>query len=476
MSPRSLALGAMATLSLGVPFLLISVAQEAMATPVMAAGRMVVAACTLWAVAVARGRAHSVGTELIGLARLRPVSAAVVALTATVAPNLLLGAAEQHVPTGATAVVVATTPVWIAAGAVLTRSGERVASWQWVALAAAVAGTGLAVGAATPETAWGWLLLPLAAALSYAVSSLVLRRRLPGASPLAVALAETVAGSLVLVPFAAVFPGALRWDAGAWAAVAVLGAGCSGLGWLANTALIQRAGAARASVVSYTAVVVSVMLGVIVRGEPFTPRVLAGIAVLIVSVTLFTAGSHVRLPLTRKARRMLELCILGFLADSPMHAYDLRRRISALTGHVRKVSDGALTPALRRLEGKGLIRRGEAQPGSGGPPRHVFELTAAGHEDLLRRLTAPADIEISDRSRYFTILAFLHHVPSPGDRRRVLERRLAFLDEPACGFFVPEDRPPAGPATSYRDGMRSMAAVISAAERDWLHAALAEAS
>lgn len=46
---------------------------------------------------------------------------------------------------------------------------------------------------------------------------------------------------------------------------------------------------------------------------------------------------------------MLTLCILGFLAEEPLHAYELRARISGLTGHVRPVSDGALYPALNRL-------------------------------------------------------------------------------------------------------------------------------
>ena len=43
---------------------------------------------------------------------------------------------------------------------------------------------------------------------------------------------------------------------------------------------------------------------------------------------------------------MLELSILGFLAEEPLHGYELKERINALTGHVRPVSDGALYPAI----------------------------------------------------------------------------------------------------------------------------------
>jgi Transcriptional regulator PadR-like family len=42
---------------------------------------------------------------------------------------------------------------------------------------------------------------------------------------------------------------------------------------------------------------------------------------------------------------MLTLCILGFLYEEPLHAYELRSRISGLSGHIRPVSDGALYPA-----------------------------------------------------------------------------------------------------------------------------------
>ena len=35
---------------------------------------------------------------------------------------------------------------------------------------------------------------------------------------------------------------------------------------------------------------------------------------------------------------MLELAILGFLYDAPLHGYELRKRITALTGHVKPVA------------------------------------------------------------------------------------------------------------------------------------------
>jgi DNA-binding PadR family transcriptional regulator len=64
---------------------------------------------------------------------------------------------------------------------------------------------------------------------------------------------------------------------------------------------------------------------------------------------------------------MLELSILCFLAERSLHAYELRARISALMGHVRPISDGALYPALRRLQQAKLVEpRGQLR--QGGPP------------------------------------------------------------------------------------------------------------
>ncbi|MEV4090232.1 PadR family transcriptional regulator, partial [Nonomuraea fuscirosea] len=55
----------------------------------------------------------------------------------------------------------------------------------------------------------------------------------------------------------------------------------------------------------------------------------------------------------------LSLTILGFLHERPMHGYELKSRLTALTGHLRPVSDGALYPAISRLEGRGLVERHE---------------------------------------------------------------------------------------------------------------------
>lgn len=166
---------------------------------------------------------------------------------------------------------------------------------------------------------------------------------------------------------------------------------------------------------------------------------------------------------------MLELAILGFLAEGEQHAYVLRGRLTALSGHVRPVSDGTLKPALRRLESRGLLHSREEES-TRGPSRRVYGLSPAGLEELRRRLTEPDDLDLTDHNRFMVLLAFLHHVDDPQARRDVLERRLAFLEEPGKRFFLPEDA-----RTPYRDGMTAIARGINRAEQAWLHQMLADA-
>ena len=52
---------------------------------------------------------------------------------------------------------------------------------------------------------------------------------------------------------------------------------------------------------------------------------------------------------------MLELAILGLLLESPMHGYELRKRLTGLLGAFRAFSYGSLYPALRRMQADGLI-------------------------------------------------------------------------------------------------------------------------
>ncbi|MBV1855496.1 PadR family transcriptional regulator [Catellatospora tritici] len=171
---------------------------------------------------------------------------------------------------------------------------------------------------------------------------------------------------------------------------------------------------------------------------------------------------------------MIELAILGFLAEQPLHGYELRTRIAHLVGHARPISDGTLYPAINRLEQAGLLtRRREAGPAAA--QRHTLELTDAGRAELTRRLTHPADLDLSDSTRFFALLAFLGRLPDRHAQAAVLRRRLDFLEQPAS-FFHTDARPQraADQTDLFRRGMLEVARATSRAEKAWLRDALAQ--
>ncbi|MFJ8028685.1 PadR family transcriptional regulator [Streptomyces sp. NPDC096311] len=170
---------------------------------------------------------------------------------------------------------------------------------------------------------------------------------------------------------------------------------------------------------------------------------------------------------------MLELSILGFLAEGPLPGHELRRRVSQLTGYIRPVSDGSLYPAINRLSKAGLLAR-RADPGAGSA-RYVLSLTEAGRAEMLERLRKPADHEITDQTRFATVLSFLSLLPDIAEQHAVLRRRLAFLETPAS-FFYDDDRPLRAEevADPYRRGLLLTARATSRAERAWLREVLGE--
>jgi PadR family transcriptional regulator len=77
----------------------------------------------------------------------------------------------------------------------------------------------------------------------------------------------------------------------------------------------------------------------------------------------------------------LDLLILKTLALEPMHGWGIAQRIRQVSGEVLQVNQGALYPALHRLEQSGWIR---AKWGESDNNRRAkfYSLTAAGRKYL----------------------------------------------------------------------------------------------
>ncbi|TDC10750.1 PadR family transcriptional regulator [Nonomuraea longispora] len=127
--------------------------------------------------------------------------------------------------------------------------------------------------------------------------------------------------------------------------------------------------------------------------------------------------------------RVLELAVLGSLHETPLHGYELRKRLNALLGMFRAFSYGSLYPCLRSLLARGLIA--EEQPASttivGGRSKIVYKLTAEGKERLQDLLTQAGPSAWEDES-FGVHFAFFRHTEAEV-RLRILEGRRSRLEE-----------------------------------------------
>jgi len=131
---------------------------------------------------------------------------------------------------------------------------------------------------------------------------------------------------------------------------------------------------------------------------------------------------------------VLELAVLGLLHETPMHGYELRKRLNALLGAFRAFSYGSLYPCLKQLLVLGLIAEetDEPQDGSGRAragrrSKIVYRLTADGKERLQNLLTeaGPAAWEDDGFGVHF---AFFGQTRAD-IRLRILEGRRTRLEE-----------------------------------------------
>ncbi len=81
----------------------------------------------------------------------------------------------------------------------------------------------------------------------------------------------------------------------------------------------------------------------------------------------------------------LDLVILKALSWTPMHGYEISRQIRLRTEDAFTIEEGALYPALRRLEKKGWLRAEWGVTDTGREAK-FYTLTAEGRNQLAAKL------------------------------------------------------------------------------------------
>ena len=129
---------------------------------------------------------------------------------------------------------------------------------------------------------------------------------------------------------------------------------------------------------------------------------------------------------------VLEPAILGLLAGSPMHGYELRKRLNLMLGSFRALSYGSLYPCLRGLVERGWITGAEsATTADRALASHrakiVYQLTADGKEHLAEVLASSGPAAWEDEN--FDVRFALFAQTDAETRLRILEGRRTRLTE-----------------------------------------------
>lgn len=272
----------------GVPYLLIKVADEGVAVPVLVLARVAVGALVLLPAAVRRRQFAGLRGHWRWLV--------LFACVEIILPWATLSDAERHLTSSMSGLLIAAVPIIGLVLARLTGGPERLTLTRWFGLLAGLAGVGLLAGpGALGGGAWP-VTEAMLTAVGYATGPLIAARKLAGLPGLGVNAACLSLAAIVYAPAAA-----LTWPAAVppvrvLAALAALGIVCTALAFVLFFMLIAETGPARATVITYVNPAVAVALGVAVLGEPLTPGIAAAFVLILGGSVLATRGGARRDP------------------------------------------------------------------------------------------------------------------------------------------------------------------------------------
>ncbi|MGQ0815436.1 MAG: EamA family transporter [Gemmatimonadota bacterium] len=206
--------------------------------------------------------------------------------------------AQQHIPSGVAALVVAIVPLWVVLLDWLRPGGERPHGLTMLGIIVGLAGMALLIG---PNTFGARDLDPLAAlvwlggSLSWSIATVFGRKAaVPGYPPLTAAMQLLGGGAcLVIVSLLAGEPAQLDPAAFSWQAIVSLGyliVFGSIIAFSAYSWLLRVAAPARIATYAYVNPVVAMLLGWALADEKLTPRTLMAAAVILGGVALITSG------------------------------------------------------------------------------------------------------------------------------------------------------------------------------------------
>lgn len=202
-------------------------------------------------------------------------------------PWLLMSAAEEHLTSSVTGMLVATVPLVAMGVARVTHPEERFGSWRILGLLLGVLGVGLLVGFDLTGSSWPWLLVMGGVVCGYACGPVVVSLRLSGAPGIGVVATAVSLVALAYAPWGLThLPSHVGFSvAGSLVLLAFV---CTAGAFLVFFELVGEVGPSRTVVVTYLNTGVAVLLGVTVLNEPLTWGLLFGFPLVVVGSVLAT--------------------------------------------------------------------------------------------------------------------------------------------------------------------------------------------
>jgi drug/metabolite transporter (DMT)-like permease len=280
-SRRGWTLFAIQSVIWGTPYLLIAVAVESFSPVSVVAGRTTLAALLLLPVALHQGA-------------LRPALAhwpwvLAFAVIEMAGPFLLLGHAEQTLPSGITGLLVATVPIFGAFVAFGLGDRHALSRVRIIGMAIGLGGVALVVGAASGE---GDIRLVnvievLVVAVCYAVAPFITFRKLVGVPGIGIATLALGMVGIAYLPIALVLEDGSPTGRSI-AALVTLAVLCTSVAFVTFFALIREVGPERATLITFVNPVVALFLGVVVLDEALSGGQLLGMPLVLAGCWLAT--------------------------------------------------------------------------------------------------------------------------------------------------------------------------------------------
>jgi drug/metabolite transporter (DMT)-like permease len=196
-------------------------------------------------------------------------------------PLLLIAAGEQHISSSLTGILVATAPIFTFLLAFAQEGQERASGLSLGGVAIGIGGVALLLGLDTSGgAALAGGLMVVAASFGYGIGGWVVKRQVRDVQPVAMVGATAAVAALLTAPAALLSLPSQVPGFEAISSLLVLGVLCTGAAFVIFYSLVSSDGPARASLVGYIAPGFSVVYGVTLLSESFTPMTAAGLVAI----------------------------------------------------------------------------------------------------------------------------------------------------------------------------------------------------